>query len=114
MKVGDPQHFRWLEGILAAVFILNVMDGILTLVWLFTGRAVESNPLMAHVIEISPVLFIVLKTTLVGLSTALLWRYRHRPLAVVGLFLGFIVYYAILLVHLRAMNLDILQEWLRR
>ena len=45
-------------------------------------------------------LFVVVKLTLVMASTWLLWRHRERPLAVVGIFAAFLVYYSILLYHL--------------
>jgi len=112
MKIGDPKHFRWLEGIVAAVFILNVMDGVLTIVWYMTGRAEEANPLMAGAIGLHPVVFILLKIALVALGSVLLWRYRHRAMAVVGIFIAFIAYYWVLIYHLSAMNVGILFEWL--
>jgi hypothetical protein len=112
MKIGEPRHFRWLEGIVTMVFILNVMDGILTLVWLFTEQATEANPLMDNLIKIHPVLFISVKMALVFLGTALLWRLRQKATAVIAIFVAFICYYAILIYHLGAMNVDIILEWM--
>ena len=64
MKIGEPHHFRWLEGVIAAVFILNVIDGVLTITWYATGRAVEANPLLAKSIGLHPVVFILVKIVL--------------------------------------------------
>ncbi len=111
MKIGEPLHYKWLEGIIATVFVLNVLDGILTIIWIFTGRATESNPLMDNLIQFHPVLFIIVKMALVLLGTALLWRLRRQAMAVVAIFLAFMVYYAILIYHLSAMNLDIVLDW---
>ena len=36
-----------------------------------------------------------MKLSLVALGSLLLWRYRNRPLAVVGIFLAFFVYYCL-------------------
>ena len=108
MKVGTSEQFKWLNGILAVVFILNVVDGILTLVWYFTGRAKEANPLLAQVISLHPVLFICVKISLVGLGSYLLWKYRKKALAVIGIFMAFLAYYTILLIHVRAMNVRII------
>ena len=37
----------------------------------------------------------------------LLWRYRSRPLAVVGIFVAFLVYYLLLLYHIGYLSLVI-------
>jgi hypothetical protein len=110
IEIGTPKQFRWLKGIVATVIILNLLDGILTMVWVFSERANEANPLMAPLIEANPVLFIAVKMALVFLGTYLLWRLRKRALAVVAIFAAFLVYYAILILHLRAMNLQLLQR----
>ena len=110
MKIGEPRHFLWLKGIISTVLILNMLDGVLTLVWVFSERAEEKNPLMAQIVS-HPVLFITLKMALVGMGSYLLWRFRKKALAVVAIFIAFFVYYWILLLHLKALNLDILQNW---
>ena len=111
LKIGDAQQFRWLRGIISVVFILNVIDGVLTLGWVFTDRAVEANPLMAELIELHPVLFITGKMLLVLLGSLLLWRLRHKRVAVIAIFFIFLVYYFLLLYHLKAMNLQLLGHW---
>lgn len=100
LVVGTPEQFRWLGRIVKAVLLLNLLDAIFTLVWVFAGLAREGNPLMADLIHGHPVIFAVCKLTLVGLGSQLLWTWRERPLAVVAIFLGFLVYYDLLLVHL--------------
>ena len=110
LEIGTPKQFRWLKGIVATVIVLNLLDGILTMVWVLSERATEANPFMAPLIEAHPVLFIVVKMALVFLGTYLLWRLRKRALAVVAIFVAFLAYYAILLLHLRAMNLQLLQR----
>ncbi len=100
MLVGTPVHFRWLNGIVKAVLVMNLLDAVLTLLWVQSGFATEANPLIAEIVEEHAVLFVVSKLSLVSLGTALLWRHRHRPLAVVGIFAAFMVYYAVFLYHL--------------
>jgi len=112
LKAGKPHQYQWLKGIVAAVFLMNLADGMLTLYWLQTGRAVESNPLMAALIAIDPALFMVVKMALVVMGTALLWRFRFRASAVLGMFLVFFVYYAILIYHLSALGLPLVRSWL--
>ena len=43
--------------------------------------------------------------SLVRLGSCMLWRLRHRPLAVVGIFLVFFGYYLLLLFHLKQVGL---------
>ncbi len=104
-SVGTPEQLRWLRGIVAALLVLNALDGIFTIFWIQTGIAEEANPLLRRLVEETPVLFTVTKLGLVGLGSAVLWRNRERPLAVVAIFVAFGVYYGILLWHLHAAGL---------
>ena len=100
LLVGTPQQFRWLEGIVYAVLALNVADAVFTLLWIRGGLAQEANPLLRELAHGHPAAFVAAKLLLVGLGSWLLWRERHRPLAVVAIFLAFGAYYALLLAHL--------------
>jgi hypothetical protein len=103
--IGTPEQFRWLLGIVKVVIALNLLDAVFTLVWINAGVAREANPLLAEIVRDQPVLFAVVKLGLVGFSSLLLWRYRHRPLAVVGIFIGFLVYYCLFLYHISFLSL---------
>lgn len=109
MEVGTPRQFKWLKGIIAVVLVLNLLDAVFTLVWVFGLEVDETNPVMAGLLEAHPVLFVLVKTTLVALGSWLLWRYRRRPLAVVGVFVVFLFYYWLLIAHLSAMNIGLLR-----
>ena len=111
--IGNAEHFRWLDGLLRVAVVLNISDALFTLWWVLTGRAREANPLLAHLIDYSPVLFIVVKTGLCSLGLVLLWRLRRRPLAVVGLMIVFLAYYFLLWIHLGALGAE-LGTFLRR
>jgi hypothetical protein len=95
VKIGGDNQYRWLEYIAAAAFILCVLDGIMTVIWVLTEHAEEANPMMDHLLNMHPLLFMVVKMTLTALGIVLLWRYRHNRLAVVGIFAAFIIYYVI-------------------
>jgi hypothetical protein len=110
-RIGTAEHFRWLEQIVLWTLILNVLDGVATLYWITSGRAIEANPLMATLIATHPVLFVVVKCLLVALGSWLLWRYRKRPLAVVSIFFAFIAYYSVLIYHLSAVNLRLVSRF---
>ena len=79
--------------------VLNLLDALFTLVWVRLGLASEANPFMAELVHEHPIAFVAIKLGLVGLGSVLLWRLRHRPLAVIAMFLAFLAYYAILLLH---------------
>ena len=95
-------RFQWLAGITAWVYILSVLDGIMTIIWVLGDFAEEANPLMGMLIARDPVIFMAVKILLVSLGITLLWRLRARPLAVFGIFVCFIVYCSIMLHHLSA------------
>jgi hypothetical protein len=106
-EVGTPRQFQWLKGVVASIFFLNVLDGLLTVYWIFTGQATEANPLMDNVLHISPGLFMGIKLGLVGLGSWLLWRLRQQPAAVISIFALFGIYYLLLLYHLNYMDLQL-------
>lgn len=105
LAVGTAQHFRWLQGIVRAVLALNLADAVFTLVWIRGGLAAEANPLLRELAHRHPFVFVAAKTALVGLASLLLWRQRQRPLAVVCIFVAFLVYYGLLLAHLGFLSL---------
>jgi hypothetical protein len=105
LRVWTPEHFRWLEGILKAVLVMNPFDAMMTLWWVSSGLATEANPFLEQIVTEYGFLFVVSKISLVMLGTTLLWRYRTRPLAVLGIFAAFLVYYEVFLIHLTFANL---------
>jgi len=101
LVVGIPDQFKWLYGIIETIIILNLLDAVLTMLWVHTGLAREANPLLQPIVHNHVLLFIIVKIALGSLSTWFLWQYRQRALAVIGTFSVFIVYYAVFLHHLR-------------
>ena len=104
-KIGTPEQFRWLLGIVKVILALNLLDAIFTLTWINAGLAREANPLLAEIVRNHPVRFAAVKLGLVAGGSLLLWRYRSRPLAVVGIFVAFLVYYLLLLYHIGYLSL---------
>ncbi|MGD8643766.1 MAG: DUF5658 family protein [Chromatiales bacterium] len=103
------RQLGWLGWVVAATIALNVLDAAFTLFWVHAGLARETNPLMRWLVNEHPVAFTLSKLTLVGLGTLLLWRARSRALAVIGIVAVFLVYYAILIHHLRASSTLVLR-----
>jgi len=103
--IGEVHQFRWLHGIVKLVLVLNLCDAVFTLIWVYAGLAREANPLIADTLSDSPVLFASAKLGLVGLGSLLLWKNRDRALAVIGIFVAFLVYYLIFLYHVGYLSL---------
>ncbi len=105
ISLGTPQQIRWLNGIIIAIVVMNILDLFFTLAWARLGLMKEINVLMEHLVHNSPFLFALVKIILVSLGLTLLWRYRRHPVSVVGLFSLFTVYYSVLLHHIRFASL---------
>ena len=104
MQVGTPEQFGWLTGIVKAVLVLNLLDALFTLVWVRWGYAREANDLIADLANQNALLFVIVKLSLVSLGSWLLWNRRHHAAAVIAIFISFVAYYLILLVHLSYTN----------
>ncbi len=100
MIIGTAQHFRWLSAIVKWVLVLNLIDAILTLFWVRAGFAREANTLIDELVNEHALVFVLVKLSLVGMGSLLLWRQRHSWLAVVSIFTAFVTYYLVLLYHL--------------
>jgi hypothetical protein len=100
-SIGTSEHFGWLQGIVKAVLVLNLLDALFTLVWVRSGLAREANPLIEQLVNEHAVGFVVVKLALVGLGSWLLWNRRGQPGAVIAIFTAFFVYYLVLLYHLQ-------------
>jgi hypothetical protein len=103
-RIGTEQHYRWLEGVVKSVLVLNLIDALLTLLWVRAGLAEEANTLLDELVNDHAVEFVVVKLALVGMGSWLLWNRRQSAMAVVAIFAVFLVYYAILLHHVEYMS----------
>lgn len=109
-RIGTVEQFRLLGNIVRAILVLNVFDALATLMWVYSGQATEANPMMEYLVHEVPVLFVLVKFTLVFLGSWLLWIRRKNALAVVSIFVAFLAYYGVVLYHLHAMDLRLLQR----
>ena len=99
-SIGTATEFRWLRVIVVSIIVLNILDAVFTLFWVNAGLAKEANVLMRYLVHNHPVLFVAVKFGLVLLGTYILWRNRFNRIAVLGMFIIFLIYYALLLHHL--------------
>ena len=88
---------RWAGLLIGLVLLMNLIDATLTIMVVGAGIAVESNPLLAGLLEAGPVYFIMLKAVLVGGGCFLLWRYRQNELAQIGAYITFVTYWSLVL-----------------
>src|SRR5512145_463477 len=95
-RIGTPQHFHWLEGLVKALLVLNLLDAVFTLFWINVGLAREANALMRDLVHNPPVAFVAVKLGLVALGSYLLWARRRSSSAVIAIFAMFFVYYLVL------------------
>jgi uncharacterized membrane protein YqjE len=96
---------RWLRAILSATLIFNLVDAVLTLLLVTMGAAEESNPLMAGALAIGPVPFMLVKLGLVSIGVGILWRQRTRWIAMAGSVAVFLVYVALMAVHVESVRI---------
>jgi hypothetical protein len=100
LAIGTARHYRWLNGIVRTLIVFNLLDAIFTLFWVRAGLAREANAVMRMLVNEYSVLFVLAKLALVSLSSLLLWRLRNHAVAVIALFIAFVLYYLVLLHHL--------------
>lgn len=101
LAIGTSEHYRWLYGITQSLLVLNLLDGVFTLLWVQLFGAEEANIFLSDLVEGHAVGFMLVKLTLVSLGTVFLWRRRDNPLAVIAIFVAFFSYYEVFLFHLR-------------
>ena len=97
------KRLRWLRWALLILFVLNVLDGWLTIVWIKEGLAYEANPVMAYLLHIHPAVFMLVKLSLVFLGSLVLLRFYNKPMAIVGVILLLSVYSTLLVYHGKGM-----------
>ena len=100
LAIGTHRHFQWLDGIAKSILVLNLADGVFTMIWVEFSQAQEMNFMMRDLVHTSTLSFMLVKLTLVSLGTLFLWRNRSNALAVISLFVAFFSYYWVLLVHI--------------
>lgn len=82
------------------LFALNLLDALLTIVWVRSGIATESNQLMASLLDIGNVPFLGVKIAIGAAAAIVLFRWGNRPLAKYGLTIALAVYLGLMGIHL--------------
>jgi hypothetical protein len=82
------------------LLVLNVMDGLFTLIFLQMGVAKEANPLMRQAFEFSPVGFMAFKLVMVNVGVWVLMTHWTARLARLALTFATLAYGVIVTWHL--------------
>lgn len=80
--------------------LLNIIDAGATAYWIDNQLATEANPLMESWLDMSPVLFVIMKVSLVFACGVLLWKLRNRKMTYILLIPVFIVYIYVFIKHI--------------
>ena len=81
------------------LFLLNLLDALLTIIWVRSGVATESNQLMAGLLDIGNGPFLLAKIAMGAIVAFVLFRWGNRPLARYGLAVALAVYFGLMGVH---------------
>lgn len=84
-----------------ALVILNLLDAVFTLYWIRAGLAEEANAFMRDLVVNNALGFVLAKIALVSLGAVLLWRCHKHPFAALALTGCCVLYFLVLLHHLR-------------
>lgn len=82
------------------LFVLNLLDALLTIVWVRNGVATEGNQLMATLLDIGNGPFLAVKIGIGLVATVVLLRSRNHVLAKYGLAIALAVYLGLMVIHL--------------
>jgi Domain of unknown function (DUF5658) len=81
------------------LFSLNLLDALLTLVWIRHGVATEGNDIMAQLLEVGDGTFLVTKIAIGAITAFVLFRFGNLRLAQYGLTVALAVYISLLGIH---------------
>lgn len=81
------------------LFALNLLDALLTIVWVRSGVATEGNQLMAALLDIGNGPFLAVKIAMGAVAAVVLLRWSRRPLARYGLAVALAVYLGLMGIH---------------
>ena len=81
------------------LFSLNLLDALLTIVWVRNGVATEGNELMARLLDSGDFTFLAAKIAIGTITALVILRWGYMRLAQYGLTLALAVYISLLGIH---------------
>ncbi len=82
------------------LFGLNLLDALLTLVWVRSGSATEGNQLMAHLLDIGDLTFLSAKIGMGLIVAVVLLKWGNRKVAKYGVTVALTLYIGLMGVHI--------------
>jgi hypothetical protein len=82
------------------LFLLNLLDALLTIVWVRAGVATESNQLMAGLLDIGNGPFLAAKIAMGTIVALVLFRWGNRPMGRYAVAVALAVYIGLMGVHI--------------
>ena len=81
------------------LFSLNLLDAVLTIIWVRNGVATEGNQLMARLLDSGDFTFLTAKIAIGTITALVLLRWGNRRLAKYGLTVALAVYISLMGIH---------------
>lgn len=81
------------------LFGLNLLDALLTLIWVRSGVATEGNRLMAKLLDIGDYTFLGTKLVIGIIAAAVLLKWGNLPVARYGVSVALVVYVGLMGIH---------------
>ncbi len=81
------------------LFILNFIDGVLTIYWVRNGFATEGNHLMATLLDVGDIPFLTVKVIAGATAAFVLAKWCHYKMARYGLTLVLGIYLGLMAIH---------------
>lgn len=82
------------------LFLLNLLDALLTIIWVRSGVATESNQLMASLLDIGNGPFLLAKLAMGTIVALVLFRWGNRPTGRYCVAIAIAVYMGLMGIHL--------------
>jgi hypothetical protein len=106
-QIGYVDRYSRREvALIIAVFVMNVGDAFMTMLWLERGGR-EANPVMDFFLDIGPGAFLVQKCIVVGIWLVILLVHKNFRFARIGLYASLVVYAVLMIVHFGIIALGI-------
>jgi Domain of unknown function (DUF5658) len=86
----------------ATLFALNLLDAVLTIIWVRSGVATEGNQIMARVLETGALPFLLIKLAVGTVMAFVILRYGKSRIAKYGMTIALAAYASVMVVHLIA------------
>ncbi len=88
-----------MAAMIRLLFVTNLIDAALTILWVDMGIAIEANPLMRYVLELGPGWFVGCKISVITIACIILWNLRRLVMAKTVALLACLLYTGIVGIH---------------